>query len=136
MTQGGVEFAAAFTQFVRDRGRWRDCEPDALLARWVNFVNECVRGYEGEGEDYFNDLTARDSLEDAMRAPCLAGYVEMADLRRAVVEADEKFQAILRPDAFPGVPQEAWWARGMVRYAGPRLAMELKQTHHVDIAVV
>lgn len=136
MTAPKAGFAQAFAQFMRNTGRWRDCEPDALLKRWSEFVASCVRGYEGDAEDYFNDLTARDGLERALREPTLARFPELDDLRRAVVETDEKFRGILRPDAFPKVSTDQWWSRGIVRYAGPRLVADLSQNYGIDIDLV
>ncbi|NJC86298.1 hypothetical protein [Planosporangium mesophilum] len=122
-----------FAQFMRDTGRWRDCEPEALLARWSIFVESCIRSYEGDAEDYFNDLTARDGLERALREPILARFPELDDLRRAVLEIDAKFRKILRPDVFLGASGQEWWNRGIVSYAGVRLVEELGQTYGANI---
>ncbi|WP_018831973.1 hypothetical protein [Salinispora tropica] len=122
-----------FAQFMRDAGRWRDCEPDALLMRWSTFVESWIRGYEGDAEDYFNDLTARDGLERALREPVLARFSELDDLRRAVLEIDVKFRKVLRPDAFPRASEQESWNHGIVSYAGVRLVEELSQTYDVDI---
>jgi hypothetical protein len=137
MTDPRGGFQEAFTAFMRKGGRWRNCEPDALRDAWASFVRSCVAGYEGEGEDYFNELTARSSLERAFQEPSLARFEEeMGALRSAVAEIDESFRRILDPDAFPRVPPSDWWVRGMVKYAGPRLAEELRETHHVHIEPV
>lgn len=133
MTAPDASFAQAFAEFMRHTGRWRDCEPDALLARWSTFVESCVRGYQGDSEDYFNDLTARDGLERALREPALARYPELEELRRAVTEIDDKFRAILRDDAFPKFSTDEWWNRGIVRYAGARLAEDLHREYGIDI---
>lgn len=133
MTTDDASFAQVFAQLMRDTGRWRECEPDALLARWSVFVESCIRGYEGDAEDYFNDLTARDGLERALREPTFARFSELGDLRQAVLEIDARFREILRPDAFPGASEQEWWNRGIVSFAGARLAEELSQTYGVDI---
>jgi hypothetical protein len=130
-------FEEAFTTYIRSSGRWRDCEPDALLEAWASFVRSCVAGYEGEGEDYFNEILARDSLEAAFKEPTLARFEEeMGALRSAVAEIDESFRRILNPDAFPRLPPSDWWVRGMVKYSAPRLAEELRETHGVHIEPV
>ncbi|GAA2707869.1 hypothetical protein ACFY2R_26635 [Micromonospora olivasterospora] len=136
MTARDASFAQVFAQFMRDTGRWRDCEPDALLARWSGFVESCIRGYKGDAEDYFNDLTARDGLERAMRESALAHFPELDDLRRAALEIDEEFRRILRTDAFPRAPMDEWWNRGIVSYAGARLVEELSQTYGINIDLV
>lgn len=133
MTTDDASFAQVFAQFMRDTGRWRDREPDALLARWSAFVGSCIRGYEGDAEDYFNDLTVRDGLERALRDPVLAHYPELDNLRQAVLEIDVKFRRILRSDAFPKNSEQEWWNRGIVSYGGTRLAEELSQTYGVNI---
>lgn len=136
MTVPGGSFSDMFAQFMRNSGRWRDCEPDALLRQWSEFVESCIHGYKGDAEDFFNDLTARDGLERAMREATLNRYPEMNDLRESVKEIDTRFRKIVRPDVFPRMPESEWWNRGIVRYAGPRLVEELRQTYRVDIDLV
>ncbi|GIF24522.1 class 3 adenylate cyclase [Actinoplanes tereljensis] len=131
-----TEFEEAFTDFVRSTGRWRDCGPESLTRRWADFVDECVRGYDRDGGDYFNDLTARDALEKALRNPGLAGFDEMRSLAAAVAMADEEFKAELRPNAFLNFPESEWWVRGIVRRAGPRLAEYLRRNFNIEIDAI
>lgn len=97
-----------------------------LLARWEKFVAECERGYSSDAEDYFNDLTSRDAIERALRDEGLSQHPEMAVFRQQVIRIDLRFQALLRPNAFPRFSEEDWWARGIVRRAGHRLVNDLR----------
>jgi hypothetical protein len=133
---GGQEFQEAFSRFVRRSGRWRDIEPDALLSRWRDFVGSCEEGYGGDVEDYFNDLTTRDSLEQALNSAELQRFSELALVHEQVLELDSRFGAILIPDVFPGLPEASWWARGVVRFARPRLVNDLRREYHVEVALV
>lgn len=133
---GGHEFQEAFSRLVRGSGRWRDIEPDALLSRWREFVGVCEEGYGGDAEDYFNDLTTRDSLEQALNSAELQRFSELALVHGQVLELDSRFRAILIPDVFPGLPETSWWARGVVKFARSRLVNDLRREYHVEVALV
>ncbi|WP_240670396.1 hypothetical protein [Actinoplanes solisilvae] len=130
------DFIESFSQVVRNSGRWRNYAPADLVAQWTELVAKCVIGFPGNAEDYFNDLTARSDLEGAMSSPELADYPEMLAVVKSVSVADAEFRKILKPDAFPKFPENQWWNRGIVRFAGPRLVDELKQFYGVEIDVV
>src|SRR4051812_33354370 len=127
------DFVAAFSQFMQRGGRWRNYEPVELISQWSNLVSRCVAGFPGDVEDYFNDLTARSDLEDAMQAQGLSRFPQMAQLREAVLESDARFREIIAPDVFPKFPMSQWWNRGVVRYAGRRLVEELREDYGVRI---
>jgi hypothetical protein len=129
-------FVDSFSNFIRRSGRWRDVEPEALLSRWRAFVESCEQGYQGDVEDYFNDLTARDSLEEAFRAPELAEFSELVPIRTEVEKLDSRFRELLILDAFPGISEESWWARGVVRFARRRLVEGLRQEYRISVTEV
>lgn len=132
MTHGTENFRDAFSSFVRESGRWRDVEPEALLSRWRTFVEECEQGYRGDAEDYFNDLTSRDSLARAMDSAELQSFPELVPLRAEVEAVDSRFRALLIPDAFPRIPEESWWARGVVKFARRRLVDDLRREYRLE----
>ncbi|MFJ4838635.1 hypothetical protein [Streptomyces sp. NPDC088746] len=136
MTQGDSGFRDEFSRFVAASGRWRDTEPEALLARWSTFVDQCEQGYRGDAEDYFNDLTSRNSLERALVAGELQKFPELADLRVEVEAIDERFRALLTPDVFPRIPVETWWARGVVKAGSKRLVEDLRREYGVEVTEV
>ncbi|MFX0593653.1 hypothetical protein [Melissospora conviva] len=136
MTHDDDAFRAAFSAFLEGSGRWRDTEPETLLARWSNFVDACERGYRDDAQDYFNDLTSRDSLERAMNAAELQGFAELSEFRARVEDVDAKFRPLLLPDAFPRINERSWWVRGVVRYGGRRLAEDLSHQYGVFITEV
>ncbi|PZG46999.1 hypothetical protein C1I98_13800 [Spongiactinospora gelatinilytica] len=100
------------------------------MALWATFVEQCEQGYSGEAEDYFNDLTVRADLEKAMTDAGLQKFPELAQLRAVVVTLDERFRALLLPDAFPRM--QNWWARGVVKSAKRRLVEELRRDFHIE----
>lgn len=136
MTQGTENFRDAFSSFVRESGRWRDVEPEALLSRWSTFVEGCEQGYRGDAEDYFNDLTSRDSLARALDSAELQSFPELVLLRGEVEAVDSRFRALLMPDAFPRVPEESWWARGVVKFARRRLVEDLRREYRLEVALI
>ncbi|WP_051275024.1 hypothetical protein [Cellulomonas sp. URHD0024] len=129
-------FDAAFTAFVRGRGLWRDDTAGAVLERWSSFVAECEQGYRGDEFAYANEVMSRTTLEAAMREPSLARFPEMGVLRRRVADVDARFKPLLVEHAFRGIDVDEWWLRGIVRYAGHRLAREWKQSFGFDVEVV
>ena len=123
-----------FSEFVRRGGRWRNYEPAALVGQWSDFVDRCVDGFEGGlADDYFNELSSRSDLEEAMNSSELAKYPQMELVRSRVSAADEKLRAILIPDAFPNFPGSRWWLRGVVRYSGYKLADDLLRHFGISI---
>ena len=129
-------FDAAFTAFVRGRGLWRDDTAAAVVERWSSFVEECEHGYREDEFAYANEAMSRTTLEAAMREPSLAGFPEMRVLRRRVADLDERFEPLLVEHAHRGISVDEWWLRGIVRYAGHRLAREWKQSFGFDVEVV
>ncbi|MFJ4010221.1 hypothetical protein [Streptomyces sp. NPDC090026] len=136
MTHSDSGFRVAFSDFLRKSGRWRDVEPEALLARWVSFVESCEHGYRSDAQDYFNDLTSRDSLERAMSAAELQGFPELSQLRAKVEAVDMRFRSMLLPDSFPGIDEKSWWARGMVRYGRKHLVEDMRREYRLEIAEI
>ncbi|WP_081715514.1 hypothetical protein [Actinoalloteichus caeruleus] len=136
MTHDTENFHDAFSSFVRKSGRWRDVEPEALFSQWRTFVEECEQGYRGDAEDYFNDLTSRDCLANALNSAELQKFPELALLSAEVEAVDSRFRALLFPDAFPRMPEEVWWARGVVKFAGRRLVEDLRREYRVEPELV
>jgi hypothetical protein len=79
---------------------------------------------------------SRTTLEAALRAPSLARFPETAVLRTRVAAVDARFRPLLVEHAHRGIEVDEWWLRGVVRYAGHRLAREWKQSFGFDIEVV
>ncbi|MEU9358013.1 hypothetical protein AB0D35_07840 [Streptomyces sp. NPDC048301] len=136
MTRKITNFEEEFSSFIRASGRWRDTAPEALLGRWSRFVDDCEQGYPRDAEDYFNDLTSRDALERAMASVELREFPQMSQLCARVEEIDSRFRALLIPEAFPGVPGEFWWARGMVKIGRKRLVEGVRREYCIDLIEV
>jgi hypothetical protein len=136
VTREITNFEEEFSSFIRASGRWRDTDPEALLGRWSRFVDDCEQGYPRDAEDYFNDLTSRDSLERALASVQLQEFPEMSQLRARVEEIDARFRALLTPEVFPGIPGEFWWARGMVKAGGKRLVEDVRREYRIDLIEV
>ncbi|WP_426594313.1 hypothetical protein ACPPVS_02085 [Cellulomonas sp. McL0617] len=129
-------FDAAFTGFVRGRGLWRDDTAGAVLERWSSFVEECEHGYRDDEFAYANEAMSRTTLEAALREPTLAEFPETAVLRRRVADLDARFRPLLVEHAHRGIDIDEWWLRGIVRYAGHRLARDWKRSFGFDVEVV
>ncbi|GAA4710099.1 hypothetical protein [Promicromonospora umidemergens] len=136
MNQWDEGFRDAFSSFVRESGRWRDFQPETLLARWATFVADCEDGYPSDAEDYFNDLTSRDSLSRALGSTELQRFPDLVLLGREVEKVDSAFRVLLIPDAFPRIPAELWWSRGVVKFARKCLVEELWRDFQLELELV
>ncbi len=103
------------------------------MGRWLRFVDDCEQGYPHDVEDYFNDLTSRDSLERALTSVELQAFPEMSQLRASVQAIDSRFRALLIPDVFPRIPEEFWWARGMIKGGRRRFVEDVRREYHIDL---
>lgn len=101
---------------------------EELLDEWRDFVAECEAGYGWNVYEYHNDLSVRDRLET-----CLA-EMEAGDAAQ-VAEIDGRFRALLQPGVQVGPEDGPWWHRGVLRYAGPDMAAELKEWFQVEVEV-
>ncbi len=99
-----------------------------LLDEWREFVASCEAGYGWNVYEYHNDLAVRDRLQTT---------IEELDAAEAaqVEEIDARFRALLQPGVQVGPEEDHWWHRGVLRYAGPELAAELKDWFQVDVEV-
>lgn len=87
---------------------------DTLLNDWVSLVAEVEAGYAGSVDDYTNDLTSRDLLEDLIRGsqPSLR-----AKLEGALEPWDERFRRATAYDdrralsRFFNIGDGWWWRR-------------------------
>jgi hypothetical protein len=86
---------------------------DLALGKWRSVVSEVERGYAGNADDYWYDLTWRDRLDVAM-----TGVPE--ETQRKIAQAlgllDERFKRVTVPDESDLLGQyyrhgEGWWWR-------------------------
>ncbi|HEY0016083.1 MAG TPA: hypothetical protein VGC13_07175 [Longimicrobium sp.] len=101
---------------------------EVLLDEWRDFVLECEAGYGWNVYEYHNDLSVRDRLETCLHE------MEPGDAAQ-VAEIDDRFRALLQPGVQVGPEDGPWWHRGVLRYAGPDMAAELKDWFRVDVEV-
>jgi hypothetical protein len=91
-----------------------------LLKSWASFVRKVETGYDDTIYDYANDLSARDSLEEALAPlPSPEGEPLRAELRGW----DQRFEAATRPSIRPLAPgvterERSWWFRVPLRPIG------------------
>jgi hypothetical protein len=94
--------------------RPRPVTVDTLFNDWMSLVTGVEDGYAGSVDDYTNDLTSRDLLEDLIRdsQPSLR-----AKLERALKPWDERFRRATTPDdakvlsRFFNIKDRWWWHR-------------------------
>jgi hypothetical protein len=86
---------------------------ETLLANWMSLVAEVERGYAGSIDDYTNDLTSRDLLQDLIRdsQPSLRAKLQEAldpwDERSRQATAHDDGRALSRFFDF----KDGWWWR-------------------------
>lgn len=102
---------------------------ETLLDEWRDFVRACEAGYAWNAYEYHNDLSVRDRLQTTLDEGT------DPDLASQVAEIDAQFRALLQPGVQVGPEDGPWWHRGVLRYAGPELAMGFKDWFQVDVEV-
>lgn len=114
-----VKQQTSFTEF-------HDEEFGNLLLDWIDFVEECRNGFEGDLWEYRQALRLRDVIQT------VAAHVNTplsVKLMEIVQQADEDFQALLtdghkRLDS-GGDGQNPFWHQGMIRNPGSILRRDL-----------
>ena len=104
---------------------------EVLLDEWRDFVRECEAGYAWNVYEYHNDLSIRDRIQAALDDD----QADDPGFPANVAQIDERFRALLQPGVVVGPEDGPWWHRGVLRYAGPDLASELKDWFQVDVEV-
>lgn len=108
-------------------GRRRRVTADTLLDDWTSFVVEVEGGYAGSIDDYANDLTSRDLLEELVRD---SQRSLRAKLERVLDPWDERFKQATADDQdalsrFFSIGDGWWWRRRTPKKG--RLATYLRQ---------
>ncbi|HWK88427.1 MAG TPA: hypothetical protein VNP72_00480 [Longimicrobium sp.] len=108
--------------------------PQSMLDEWRKFVQQCQDGYPFNIYEYHNDLSVRDRIEACLHETA-ADADAQAGFAAGVAEEDERFRALLQPGVQVGPEEDAWWHRGVLRYAWRDLARDLKDWFNVEIEV-
>lgn len=93
---------------------------DLLISSWEGLVKEVEEGHTSSVDEYTNDLTTRDLLEEVLRSLPEGPRQKVASLVRPL---DERFTAATCPDdehvlsRFFEVPDGWWWSRIPARLA-------------------
>ena len=88
----------------------------ALLRDWGDLVAKVERGYALTLDDYTNDLTVRDTIEEVLEA---AGQKLRAKIAIPVGELDRRFMSATVEADKPLLPREHhWWTRVPVKRTG------------------
>jgi hypothetical protein len=89
-----------------------------LIGEWDKFARAVEAGYRGYGEEYLNDLTARDLLDEVMRGLSSA---DAAVIEQAIKGADDTYLRATLPDdgrwlsANFRIGNGWWWRRSPQR---------------------
>lgn len=85
-----------------------------LLERWTDFIRDVERGFDGTVDDYTNELSVRDIIEEVRQVVTPAGQ---AHLDRSLRPLDERFEQATSTVDKPLLPETAgrtpgpWWSR-------------------------
>jgi hypothetical protein len=102
-------------------GRPRPLSYERLLAAWESLVREVEQGYPATIDDYTNDLTSRDLLQEIVGA-CDESLRE--ELTASIEPLDERFRRATRPDEQGRIAEFIepgagwWWSRLPLRLEG------------------
>lgn len=97
--------------------------PTTLIGAWQQTVESCEEGYDDNLDEYRFDLQWRDIIEQTFTYGPLQECPQMGWVREQVAVLDVRFRALLQEDiVVPGPPDEPWWRRHPLKYAGAEAA--------------
>lgn len=92
---------------------------ERVVRDWITFSERVERGYTGYFEEYLDDLTTRDLLDEVIRA-LPRGDASLVEAR--ISGADQTYRQATRPDEggelakmFRIEPDDGWWWRRFPR---------------------
>jgi hypothetical protein len=125
-----------FNEIVEGRGWPSTTTPSSILDRWDNFVSDVREGYDGNFDEYWNELSARDLIESLLTDEVVGSTHEVADLRMRVDMADRGLRTMFQEDAQLGEVGQPWWRRGVLRSAGGDYAEDVRRIFGIEVAEV
>ena len=103
---------------------------------WEYLVHECEKGYEDCIEEYWNDLSNRDVIEELLFTPKLEGFEELEPFRKRVLIADTNFKILAHERTLGVDNRTAWWHQIILKIAGERLAEDYLDEYIIEVTVV
>ena len=98
-------------------------------------MSSVATGYDGDLDEYQDDLSMRDRLERAVEAPSLVAWPLWTDLLEQVKAADKDFEAAVAGG--PEVRRETdWWNARLPVKAGPGLCRDAEERYGARLDVV
>ncbi|WP_438387114.1 hypothetical protein [Actinopolyspora saharensis] len=110
--------------------------PEDLIEMWDDFVGYCEYGYLENIEEYNNDRSTRDLIEDVLNSEKISQGKEIADFSKKVEKIDERFGSILASESIRPDGPPYWWKCFPPKYAGPELVDCVRKYFGVEIEVV
>ncbi|MFF5054062.1 hypothetical protein ACFY1S_12855 [Micromonospora sp. NPDC000663] len=123
------EFVERFAEVTGGR------RPTGYVEGWEQFVGFCEEGYHDNLDEYWFDLSIRDSIERLLTDERLFGFPQMGWVRERIEAADERFRAVLSEQPMPGRSERSWWEAYLPAWAGSEFATELRDTYGVHVEV-
>jgi hypothetical protein len=126
------EFLALFREFLGRNGWPADTSPWAVVERWDQFVATCTECYRWGLYEFENDVRVRDLLQRVFDDDRLAAFPQVAEMRRLVDEADQRFRELLT-ESPAWTNDQPWWRRGVLVRAGDEYCDDVKRIHGITV---
>lgn len=114
---------------------------DELVSRWVGFVAECEKSYQGDLDEYYNFIGLRSVLSGLFSNERMIAYTDVVDRTFRVVQADRRLVALLDHEQPIDIARNiidggaAWYWHFFPRYCGPALAGEVHVNYQITLEV-
>jgi hypothetical protein len=129
-----ARYLTRFREIARERG-WPDStSPAGLLDQWRALAMAAEEGYRWTIDEYSNEISARDVLEEIFTDSVLRAEPEAQELCGRVAEVDSRMRALIRDDVHIGRPDDPWWRRGVLRRAGPDYVEDLERIYGIHVS--
>ena len=128
-----MTFAESVHSKLVERGLRRIKYPVHLLEGWEGFIEDVETSF-GMGIDEFdNDLSIRDLIEDVLIDETLREFEDYAIFAERVKELVTRFVTLL--STAQSRPGTTWWDRGVPQYAREELAEDFLSLHGIEVEV-
>ena len=127
------EFLSQFREFLGKHGWPTTSSPWDAVESWEALVEQCAHCYQWGFYEFDNEIQVRGLLEQALADPKLACHEQLAEIRRRVMIADERFKQLLLSGTQIRGEGNPWWRRGVLARAGEEYREDMKRNYNIDV---
>ncbi|MFC6880061.1 MULTISPECIES: hypothetical protein [Actinomadura] len=134
MNNDSSAFLAAYESLVPASTQAGSKGPAGLLDAWRSLVDECAEGYSFGVDEFKNDVHVRDTIETLCMDPRVKDDPARDEFYARVLEADERFKDLVRPDVHIDSPDLPWWRRAVLKNGGDEYVEDMRSQYGIEVS--